>query len=179
MALAGIHLLLFTGARLSEIIELEWSHIDFDAGTVALPARKGDGRRPHPVSNDAMTILVDIERIEGSHYVLPRLSDPEKHLSKAVMETSWQRVRRHAKIEDVRLHDLRHTFGTLASQAGGNAFSISHILRHSNVTITNRYVNPDANPIRAASNTVSERISAGLRGEGNRSRPLHYSETQQ
>jgi integrase len=165
MALAGIRLLLFTGARLSEILELRWEHVDFEAGTIALPARKGGGRKAHPASTGALTLLANLKLSEGSPFVLPGPADPAKHLSKKVMENAWQRVRHHAGLEDVRLHDLRHTVGTFASQAGNNSILISHLLRQSNVAVTSRYVNPDADPIRAAFDAVGQRIESGLRGE--------------
>jgi len=60
MALAGVRLLLFTGARLSEILELRWEHVDFEAGTIALPARKGTGRKPHPVSTGALALRMPV-----------------------------------------------------------------------------------------------------------------------
>ncbi|MBO6893971.1 MAG: site-specific integrase [Roseibium sp.] len=168
MALAAIRLLLFTGARLSEILELKWEDVDQENGMIALPARKGDGRRAHPVSTGALAILSDLPRLRNSPYVLPRTGDPKRHISKEVLEKAWQRVRTHAGLKDVRLHDLRHTVGTFASQAGSNAFMISHLLRHSNVAITNRYVNPDSDPIRVLSETIGERIEAGLNGERQR-----------
>lgn len=166
MALICVRLLLLTGARLSEILELEWEHVDFVAGTIALPSRKGDGRKPHPVSTGVLSILSNVDKVEGSPFVLPSPKDNQKHLSKSVMENAWQRIRHHADIKDVRLHDLRHTVGTYASQGGGNSFLISHLLRQKNVSVTNRYVNPDAYPIRAISNRIGDRIEAGLRGEG-------------
>ncbi len=164
MALAAIRLLLFTGARLSEILELRWEHVDLEAGTIALPARKGDGRRGHPVSSGALEVLRDLPRNRKSPFVLPRDRDPKRHISKEVLENAWQRVRAHAGLEDVRLHDLRHTFGTFASQTGVNSFMVSHVLRHRNVSVTNRYVNPDADPIRTISETVGNRLKAGLKG---------------
>jgi len=165
MALAGIRLLLFTGARLSEILELRWEHVDFEAGTIALPARKGEGRKAHPVGAGALALLAELPVSAKSPWVLPRQNDPKRHLSKEVMENAWQRIRARAGIEDVRLHDLRHTVGTFASQAGGNSFLISHLLRQSNVAVTSRYVNPDADPIRNVADAVDRRIAAGLKGE--------------
>ncbi|MCP4315711.1 MAG: site-specific integrase [Hyphomicrobiales bacterium] len=165
-ALAAIHLLLFTGARRSEILSLEWNHVDMDAGTITLPARKGGGRKAHPVSEGALSVIAGIPKVSGSKWVLPRGSDPDRHVSVEVVESTWRRLRRHAGLDDVRLHDLRHTVGTFAAQAGGNAFLISHLLRHRNVAITNRYVSPDADPIRAVSEEVSKRIEAGLNGIG-------------
>ncbi|AEV38673.1 Phage integrase [Pseudovibrio sp. FO-BEG1] len=165
-ALYCLRLLLYTGARLSEIATLKWKHIDFELGTIALPSRKGDERKPHPVNSSAIEILSEIPRVDGSPYVLPGCKDPIQPISIEVIENAWQRIRIHANIPDVRIHDLRHTVGTFAAQAGSNAFLISHLLRHRNVTITNRYVNHDAHPIRVLSEAIGERIEAGLqRGE--------------
>jgi len=165
MALAAIRLLLFTGARLSEVLELRWEHVDMVERTIALPGRKGDGRKAHPVSSGALEVLASLPEDKKSPFVLPRAGDPKRHVSKEVLENAWQRIRARAGLEDVRLHDLRHTVGTFASQAGSNAFMISHLLRHTNVAITNRYVNPDADPIRSLSETIGNRIQVGLRGE--------------
>lgn len=162
-AIAAIRLLLLTGARLSEVLELKWNHVDAEAGTVAFPARKGGGRRAHPVGAGALAVLAGLPR--RGPWVLPRDADPKRHVSKEVVENAWQRIRAHAGLDDVRLHDLRHTVGTFAGQAGSNAFLISHLLRHSNLTMTNRYVSPDADPIRLLSDAVGARIEAGLKGE--------------
>lgn len=161
--IAAIRLLLLTGARLSEVLELKWNHVDAEAGTVAFPARKGGGRRAHPVGAGALAVLAGLPR--RGPWVLPRDADPKRHVSKEVVENAWQRIRAHAGLDDVRLHDLRHTVGTFAGQAGSNAFMISHLLRHSNLTMTNRYVSPDADPIRLLSDAVGARIEAGLKGE--------------
>jgi integrase len=160
--LQAIRLLLFTGARLSEILTLEWSHVDLANGTIALPSRKGDGRKAHPVSQNVLQILSHLAETKCSRYVLPRDQDRDRHVSKEVVENAWQRIRNHADLDDVRLHDLRHTFGTFGGQAGGNAFLISHLLRHRNVTITHRYVNSDMDPIRGLSDIIGQRIADGL-----------------
>ncbi|QDG79369.1 site-specific integrase [Labrenzia sp. PHM005] len=161
-ALYVIRLLLHTGARLSEILTLQWSHVDLENRTLALPSRKGDGRKPHPVSDTVMELIGQLAETKRSNYVIPRDGDATRHVSKEVVETAWRRIRKHAQIEDVRLHDLRHTVGTLAAQSGGNAFLISHLLRHRNVTITNRYVNTDLDPIRVLSGVIGQRLLDGL-----------------
>lgn len=163
-ALAAIKLLLLTGARLSEILELRWEHVDFERGVLALPSRKGGTRRPHPVGTIALAILADIARVEGSPWVLPAPNDPRKSLSPSVASHAWQSLRAHANIADVRLHDLRHTSGTYISQAGANAFLIRDFLRHKNIAMTNRYANRDADPIRELAESLGERIAAGLNG---------------
>lgn len=165
MALYCLRLLLYTGARLNEILQLEWDHVDLEAGTLALPSKKGDGRRAHPVSTQVLEILEKVPRFEGSRWVLARLNDPQRHISKELVENAWQRVRHHASVPDVRIHDLRHTVGTMAAQTGSNSFMISHLLRHKNVTITNRYVNHDANPIRDLSQAIGEQLAGRLDGD--------------
>jgi len=164
MALAAIRMLLFTGARMSEILELRWDHVDMAAGTLALPACKGDGRKAHPVSTGALAVISELVPVQGSPWVLPRGDDPKKHLSRDVLQTVWRKVRSRAKLADVRLHDLRHTVGTYAGQTNAGAFLIGHLLRHSNLAMTNLYVNEDADPIRALSNQVGDRVAAGLEG---------------
>lgn len=161
-ALAAIRLLLFTGARLSEILELQWAHVDFERGLVALPTRKGGGRRPHPVSTMMLAVLADLPREQGSPWVLPAPTDAAKRLSQSVVENAWLRIRDHAGVADIRLHDLRHKMGTYASQAGVNAFQVRDLLRHANIAMTGRYANCDEDPIRSISEIVGERIAAGL-----------------
>ncbi|PHP64541.1 integrase, partial [Zhengella mangrovi] len=165
-ALAVIKLLLFTGARLSEILTLRWEHVDMQADMLALPDRKGGGRRPHPVSTYALEILERLSPVDGSPWVFPRDRDVSRHLTKEVLENAWQRIRHHAGIPDVRLHDLRHTVGTYAGQAGGNAFIVRDLLRHKNTAMTNRYVNRDDDPVRAMANDVSNRIASELASGG-------------
>ena len=162
--MAAIRLLLFTGARLSEILELKWEHVDFERGLMALPTRKGGARHPHPVSAMALAVLADLPREHGSPWALPAPKDAAKPLSKSVVENAWQRIREHVEIPDVQIHDLRHTMGTYASQAGVNAFQVRDLLRHANIAMTGRYANRDEDPIRSISEIVGERIAAGLEG---------------
>jgi integrase len=161
---SAFRLLLFTGARLSEILGLQWSHVDFEAGTIALPGRKGSQRKPHPASTHVLELLAVLPHIEGSPWVLPREGNPSRHVTKEVMEHAWHRLRCRAQIEDVRIHDLRHTVGTYAAQSGVSAFITRDLLRHATVAMTGRYANFDADPVRDVSNIVGGRIAAALEG---------------
>lgn len=171
--LAAIRLLLLTGARRAEIVTLRWEHVDAKAGTIALPGQKGKVRRPHPAPVAALALLASLDRSKGSPWVLPRSSDPSRHLSPEVVESTWQRVRRQAGLEDVRLHDLRHTVGTAASQAGANAFLVRDMLRHKTVAMTSRYVNRDEDPLRDLVDAIGARIDAGLSGLGGAAFPVN------
>ena len=83
---------------------------------------------------------------------------------KAADRDGWQNIRTAAGLDDVRLHDLRHTVGTYAGQSGANAFLVRDLLRHKNLSMTGRYVNRADDPVRTLSDQVGERIAAGLVG---------------
>ncbi|TBW38415.1 DUF4102 domain-containing protein [Siculibacillus lacustris] len=164
-ALEVIQLLLLSGSRLSEITELEWDHVDFDAGTLALPRQKGKARRPHVVSTAALAVLARRARVEGSPWVFPRARDATRSISIYVVENAWDRLRTAAGLIDCRLHDLRHTTGTWAARTGANAFQIRDVLRHSGVAMTARYANRDNDPLRDITETVGDALSSALAGK--------------
>ena len=93
-------------------------------------------------------------------------------LSSAGIEKAWGRIRKAAQLDDVRLHDLRHTVGTHADQSGANAFLVRDLLRHQNPSMTGRYVNRADDPVRTLSELVGERIAAAMAG-GRRPRWCH------
>jgi integrase len=156
--IGAVRLLLLTGARLSEITLLKWSDVNFVLRTVALPRIKGKKREPFPATASALDILKSLPRVRGSTLVFPRNTDTSKSISKEVMESAWQRLRWRAELEDVHIHDLRHTVGTYAAQAGVSGFIVRDLLRHANISTTGRYANFDANPVRDVADIVSARI---------------------
>ena len=113
----------------------------------------------------ALAVLADLPREQGSPWVLPAPKDAAKKLStNPSSKTPGCESANMLAIADIRLHDLRHTMGTYASQAGVNAFQVRDLLRHANIAMTGRYANRDEDPIRSISEIVGERIAAGLEG---------------
>jgi integrase len=161
---AAIELLLFTGCRLSEVLNLCWDQVDFDAGIITLAETKAGRPQTVMMNAPAQRILKELEQAKASTWVVPSPSDSKRPLSKSAMEGVWLRIRSAAKLDDVRLHDLRHTVGTYAGQSGANAFLVRDLLRHKNLAMTGRYVNHATAPVRTLSDQVSERIEAGLSG---------------
>src|SRR4051794_40280798 len=88
--------------------------------------------------------------------------DLSKHLAKERLEKAWQKIRASAGLNDVRLHDFRHTMGTYAAGAGASAFLIRDKLGHSQVSTTDRYVNFDIAPTRALSDLIERKIADAL-----------------
>jgi integrase len=160
----ALELLLFTGCRLSEVLNLKWHQVDFKAGTIALLETKAG--RPQLVMMNAPARQI-LERLGSTHrspWVLPALTDERLRLPKSTIEQAWQGIRAGAKLDDVHLHDLRHTVDTYAGQSGANAFLVRDLLRHKNLAMTDRYVNRADDPVRTLSDQVGERIAAGLEG---------------
>ena len=70
----------------------------------------------------------------------------------------WYRVRKEAGIEDVRLHDLRHTYASHAVMNGVPVPVVSRMLGHSNVRMTLRYAHLGDHEIEAAAERVGQAI---------------------
>lgn len=164
---AAIQLLLLTGCRLSEVLNLEWKRINYDDGTITLSGTKSDRmgnavRQVVAMNAPARKVLKSLPGPQSSPWVLPSRNDPARPLSKTAIEGAWQRIKAAAEIPDVRLHDLRHTVGTYAGQSGANAFLVRDLLRHKNLSMTGRYVNRAPDPVRTLSDQVGRQIAAGL-----------------
>ncbi len=117
-----IRLLVFTGCRLGEIVNLRWEDVDFDAGALVLPESKAGGR-VRVVGGEAMRILSAIPRRYNSPWVLHG-RNPERPLRDDTVKQAWRRIRKQAGIEDVHLHDLRHTVATHAEPADATSFMV-------------------------------------------------------
>ena len=156
VVLDAVRLLLLTGCRLGEVVALRWD----DVSTSSLVIRDAKaGARVHAIGAQTAAFLAELRR-EGE-WVLPG-TDPKRPLSKSTLEHAWTRIRSKASLDDVRLHDLRHTVGTYAGQTGANAFLVRDKLGHKTLAMTARYVNRDADPLRDLSDKVESRISAAL-----------------
>ncbi len=151
-----IRLLLLTGCRKGEIVHLRWSEIDGDE----LRLKDGKtGPRTVPLSTWAQAILAR-QRRTGSEYVFPSLHDPSQPRSAEL--SLWRKVRRQAEIEDVRLHDLRHTFASHAVLQGVPLPVISRILGHAKERMTLRYAHLTDRETEAAAERIGVAIAAVL-----------------
>ena len=156
---AALRLLLFTGARLREILHLRWSEIDFDRGLLRLADSK-TGKKPIILNAPALAILADLPR--ASDYVIAG-NDPKK--PRADIKRPWELVRDRAKLEGTRLHDLRHSFASFGAGAGLGLPVVGRLLGHAQAATTQRYAHLDADPLRRASERIAGDIATAL-GEG-------------
>jgi integrase len=157
-AIAAVRLLVLTGCRLNEIMKLKWEHVDFGAGVLRLPDSK-TGAKVVQLGQAALDSLQKVERQPFNPFVVTG-SLAGKPLSD--LQPFWQRVRARAGLKDVRLHDLRHTFASVAVAAGQGLPMIGKLLGHSQVQTTSRYAHLAGDPLRAAANDVSGAVANSL-----------------
>lgn len=151
-----IRLLLLTGCRKSELTHLCWSEVDDD--TIHLTDSK-TGPRSVFLNAPARAILARQPRT-GSVYVFPSLLDSSRPRSAEI--SLWRKVRQQALIDDVRLHDLRHTFASHAVMAGVSLPVVSRLLGHSSARMTLRYAHVGDREIECAAERVGVAISKAL-----------------
>ena len=151
-----IRLLLLTGCRKGEIVRLRWSEVRADALELA---DSKTGPRRVLLNSQARNILVRQLRGENA-YVFPSPYDPSRPRGPEL--ALWYRVRREAGIEDVRLHDLRHTHASHAVMNGVPVPVVARMLGHSNVRMTLRYAHLGDREIEAAAERVGETIGTLL-----------------
>ena len=157
-AAAAIRLLVLTGCRRNEILGLAWDDLDFEAGEMRLADSK-TGARIVPLPPAAAELLADLPRIDGNPWVFPGKS---KGTHLVNINDSWNRVRRHAGLEGVRLHDLRHTFASRALAIGEGLPMIGELLGHRKIDTTARYAHLARESIQASTAKVADSIGADI-----------------
>jgi integrase len=167
-AVAAIRLLALTGFRLNEALRLRWEEIDEAHGVIRLADSKS-GRSVRPLTTDAIELLGTIPREQGSPFVFPGQS-AERPL--ATVKRTWERVRDSAGLSGVRLHDLRHTFASVAVSRGESLELIGKLLGHTQPRTTQRYSHLSPGSQHEAASRTSSEIAANLRGQTTPVTPL-------
>jgi integrase len=160
-AIAAVRLLLFTGCRLREILTLKWEYVDLDYQALRLPDSK-TGAKIVNLGGPAVDVLEQIERLPDNPYVITG-RNPGQHLTD--LQPFWQRVRARAGLKDARIHDLRHTFASIAVSHGQSLPLIGKLLGHSQPQTTARYAHLARAPLIEAANDITNIIASSLTAE--------------
>jgi integrase len=130
--LAAIGLLILTGGRLNEILTLRWEHVYLANGMLRLPDSK-TGPKDIFLNEAAISLLREIPRIAGNPHVIvgKKAGAPLINLHKR-----WRHIRAAADLHGVRIHDLRHSFASIAAGAGMSLPMIGKLLGHSQPATT-------------------------------------------
>ena len=160
-AVAAIRMLMLTGCRRNEILMLQWKDVDVDAGELNLRDTK-TGARAVPLSPAAVQVLATLPRVSGSPWVIPG-KKPGTHMRN--VNDPWEIVRKRAGLEDVRLHDLRHSFASRALALGESLPVIGKLLGHNQVETTARYAHLTRDSVRESAARIAASIGADLTWE--------------
>jgi integrase len=161
----AIRFLLFTGMRRGEVETFKWSFVDWNDGRVHLPDSK-TGEKALPLGQPAIDLLIEIRRrqeqageFDETGYVFP---GREGHL--VGLPKMWRKWRAEAGLEEVRIHDLRHSFASVGASSGTPLFVIGGILGHKSTATTDRYAHLQDDPAKTAADSISTSIAAALDG---------------
>ena len=136
-----IPFLLLTGARKGEAIQAEWSHVNTQTRTWTVPLSKNGRPRFITLSNGALQILDAVkaftsDKIGNNRYIFPNIATGKPYRQ---IYHPWDIVRQRAGLDDVRIHDLRHSFASALINQGMTLYDVKELLGHSNITTTQRY----------------------------------------
>ena len=157
-AAAALRLLMLTGCRINEILTLRWEDVRLEASEVRLRDSK-TGPRVVSLSPAASRVLAGLPRAEDNPWVIAgrRPGTRIPHLT-----YYWRRVRERAGLEDVRIHDLRHSFASRALALGESLPMIGKLLGHTQIQTTARYAHLARDSIRVSAARVAASIGEDI-----------------
>ncbi len=157
-AVAAIRLLLLTGCRKGEILNLRWSEVDLEASELRLADTK-TGPRTISLSPEAAGVLAAIPRVDGNPFVIPGRI---KGKAMRNLNDPWEIVCERAGLEDLRIHDARHSYASRALALGESLPMIGRLLGHTQVETTARYAHLAEDSLRDSAVRISDSIAADL-----------------
>lgn len=152
--------LLMTGARRSEALHAQWSHIDLNRKMWVVPLSKSGKPRQITLSMKALTFLAQARKTSNAYpaakmspYVFPNLKTGKPFEN---LFNSWDYARKRAGLKDVRMHDLRHSFASALVNNGHSIYDVKELLGHSSVQTTQRYAHLSQDRLNQATESVSD-----------------------
>ena len=171
-AIAAIRLLMFTGCRKGEILSLEWEHIDWQNKCLRLPDSK-TGHKIVPLGTPALELLKDLPRVEENPYVLPSEVE-EGHYTG--LQKVWVVIRKWEGLDDVRIHDLRHSFASVAALGEDSLLMIGKLLGHKDPKTTQIYAHLADNAAQQAADRISRQIESAMNSDEGKGKIIPISE---
>jgi len=163
-AIAAIRLLMLTGCRLREILDLRWSQVDLQLGLLDLSDSK-TGQKKVLIGAAALKLLADLPRVEGNPYVIV---GETKDKPRSDLKRPWKRITDHAGLnvgaegnpKPLRLHDLRHSFASFGVASNLGLSIVGKLLGHASPQTTQRYAHVGESAERRALNEIENKIAA-------------------
>ena len=161
-AVAALRLIMLTGCRSGEILALRWDDIDRGAGELRLRQAK-TGPRMVPLTPTVEAVLAAIPRPQGNPWVI---AGRRRGARLASLTAEWYRIRARAGLDDLRIHDLRHSYATRALSSGESLAMIGRLLGHSDIASTLRYAHHASGAERRSAARIGASIGGDIGAEG-------------
>jgi integrase len=156
-AAAGLRLALLTGARSGEVTAIRWEHVDWQRKLVRLPDSKTNEARTIHLSGAAIEILHGVPRV--GPFVIAGAKDGKSYTN---LSRAWIIARQYANLNDVRLHDLRHSYASLAAGRGVSLQMIGKLLGHKVHATTLRYAHLARDQVAAVNDDLGILMQAAI-----------------
>jgi integrase len=151
-----IMMLLLTGARRNEISHAKWEYVDWERRTLLVPVSKSGKPRAIALNGRAMALLRSIPRQGDNPYIFP---SPVTGRPCPSLHFPWTRIKGRAILDDLRLHDLRHSFASFLVNEGVSLYVVQGLLGHSQPRTTQRYAHLAQDTLNKAAEVVAEVIA--------------------
>jgi integrase len=146
-----VRLALATGARKSELMNLQWVGVDLDRRTVRFLDTKNGESRTVPLAPSATAVLTQWKKgrlAVGAVFPFPM----------STLDISWRAARDAAELGDVRFHDLRHSAASYLAMSGASLMDIAAILGHKTLAMVKRYSHLSEQHTTAAVDRMAEKF---------------------
>ncbi len=146
-----VPMLILTGARKREVLDARWEDFDFEHRHWRIHTTKLGKPRFVPMSDGVVNLLGSIPRFD-CEWVFPNPKTLKPYVS---IFCSWNTTRSKANLQDVRIHDLRHSYASFLVNAGRSLYEVQRLLGHTQIKTTQRYAHLSHDTLLDATNSVN------------------------
>jgi integrase len=168
LSVAALRLLLYTGCRREEVVSLRWENAHLNEERIYLSKTKNGHRRTVHLNGRAKEVILDLlarkeqeDRTRGSEYVFPSRNGAKKPYIYDLRKP-FEKACATAGIENFRIHDLRHTFASMAVSSGVPLYTVQRLLGHQDIAMTQRYSHLSDADMKKATEAVSDMLDKAV-----------------